>query len=126
MKDLRKCICCGKEYEYCPKCGKYDKYPRWMINFHDANCNEIFKTAIEYVAHNITDDQARARLDKCDLSNKTAFQPAVQVMINELYPPVDMPKPETATDAVEDTKDARPLVHKKIKIKGGAERTVKE
>lgn len=115
--DLRTCICCGKEYEYCPRCGKYDQYPHWMTNFHDANCREIFQTAIEYMSHNITDDQARTRLDKCDLSNKVTFDSTVQRMIDTLYPPkVEiMPKPEVT----ESEETEQPLVRKKIKIKGG-------
>lgn len=114
---LRTCICCGKEYEYCPRCGKYDQYPRWMTNFHDANCREIFQTTIEYMSHNITDDQARTRLDKCDLSNKVTFDSTVQRMIDTLYPPkVEiMPKPEVT----ESEETEQPLVRKKIKIKGG-------
>ena len=120
--DLRTCICCGKKYEYCPRCGKYDQYPRWMTNFHDANCREIFHTTIEYVAHNITDDQARKRLDKCDLSNKESFDPAVREMITKLYPPkVEIvPEPEVAEETVESEETEQPLVvRKKIKIRGG-------
>ena len=76
------------------------------------------------MSHNITDDQARTRLDKCDLSNKVTFDPTVQRMIDTLYPPkVEiMPKPEVT----ESEETEQPLVRKKIKIKGGAERTVKE
>ena len=115
--DLRACICCGKEYEYCPRCGKYDQYPRWMTNFHDANCREIFQTTIEYMSHNITDDQARARLDKCDLSNKSTFDHSVQVMLDKLYPPKLTIMPEPEVPELEETE--QPLVRKKIKIKGG-------
>ena len=115
--DLRACICCGKEYEYCPRCGKYDQYPRWMTNFHDANCREIFQTTIEYMSHNITDDQARARLDKCDLSNKSTFDHSVQVMLDKLYPPKLTIMPEPEVSELEETE--QPLVRKKIKIKGG-------
>ncbi len=119
---LRACICCGKEYEYCPRCGKYDQYPRWMVNFHDSNCREIFQTTIEYMSHNITDDQTRARLDKCDLSNKASFQDVVREMIDKLYPPkVEiMPEPEVAVEeTVELEETEQPLVRKKIKIRGG-------
>lgn len=91
-----------------------------MTNFHNANCREIFQTTIEYMSHNITDDQARTRLDKCDLSNKATFDPTVQGMIDTLYPPkVEiMPKPEVA----EPKEVEQPLVRKKIKIKGGQSR----
>jgi len=118
--NLRICICCGKEYEYCPRCGKYDQYPRWMTNFHDANCREIFQTTIEYVAHNITDDQARTRLAKCNLSDKENFDPAVRDMIDRLYPVTVIPEPEVATEEVAESEEiVQPLVRKKIKIKGG-------
>ena len=52
------------------------------------------------------------------------FDPTVQRMIDTLYPPkVEiMPKPEVT----ESEETEQPLVRKKIKIKGGAERTVKE
>ena len=120
MSNLRACICCHKEYEYCPNCGKYQNLPSWMAIFHDANCRLIFRTATDYEAHNITDDQAREILDTCDLSRRELFIDSIQKMLDKLYPPkVEiMPKPEVA----EPKETEQPLVRKKIKIKGGQSR----
>lgn len=120
--NLRTCICCGKEYEYCPICSKYDKYPSWMTNFHDANCREIFKTAIEYVSNNISDEQARARLDKCNLDNKENFEVSVQEMIEKLYPLKTEIIPETETTEKITKETKQPVTRKKNKSRGGQSR----
>lgn len=86
-----------------------------MAIFHNANCRQIFRTATEYEAHNITDDQAREILDTCDLSRRELFIDSIQKMLDKLYPPKVEIMPES-----EETE--QPLVRKKIKIKGGQSR----
>lgn len=122
--NLRTCICCGKEYEYCPVCSKYDKYPSWMANFHNKNCREIFKTAIEYVSNNISDEEARARLDKCNLDEKENFETSVLEMIEKLYPSEIeiMPEPEIATDESTEVEENIKPITRKSKNRGGKSR----
>lgn len=84
-ENNRKCICCGKEYKYCGNCSAYDNLPKWMSIYHDANCREIFIVTSDYLAGDISKEEAIDRLDKCDLSNKASFHEKIKATIDELY-----------------------------------------
>lgn len=83
----RTCIVCGKKYQYCPRCEQYSMLPKWMSIYHDANCREIFRTATEYNAGHLSDDEARERFSKCDLSDKEHFAESIVQIISRLFPP---------------------------------------
>ena len=81
----RKCIVCGKEYEYCNRCSSHASMPTWMSLYHDDNCRSIMNIATEYMAGNITKTDAKSQLDNCDLTNKKNFKESVVKAINEIY-----------------------------------------
>ena len=80
----RKCIVCGKEYEYCNRCSSHASMPTWMALYHDDNCRNIMNIATEYMAGNITKADAKSQLDKCDLTNKKNFKESVAKAVNEI------------------------------------------
>ena len=104
-KNNRKCICCQKEYSFCPNCSDYDNLPRWMTIFHDENCKEIFNTVTSYYDKSITKDKAKERLDKCDLSNKYTFKESIKSAIGEIYAKtlVEVVEKEVEKETVKET-----------------------
>ena len=76
-KNNRKCIVCGKLYTYCPHCGADATKPAWYAEFHDENCREIFHIVSEYLANEITKEEAQKRVQKCDLSHKKTFKASI-------------------------------------------------
>lgn len=80
----RKCIVCGKEYEYCNRCNSHANMPAWMSLYHDNNCRNIMNIATEYMAGNLTKADAKSQLDNCDLSNKKNFKESVAKAVNEI------------------------------------------
>ena len=80
----RKCIVCGKEYEYCNGCKSHAAFPVWMALYHDDNCRSIMNVATEYMAGNLTKADAKAKLNKCDLTNKKNFKESVLKAVNEI------------------------------------------
>ena len=80
----RKCIVCGKEYEYCNRCSSHANMPTWMALYHDDNCRSIMNIATEYIAGNITKADAKSQLDNCDLTNKKNFKESVVKAIDEI------------------------------------------
>ena len=84
-KKKRKCIVCGKEYEYCNSCKTHIKLPTWMSLYHNDNCRNIMNIATEYMAGNITQESAKSKLDACDLREKARFKESVLNAINEIY-----------------------------------------
>ena len=50
----RKCILCGKEYEYCPSCPKDAKKETWYAIYDSENCKDISKALTDYNLKKIT------------------------------------------------------------------------
>ena len=110
-KMNRKCIMCGAEYSYCPKCGKDVDKPTWMNLFNDENCNEIYTIVTQFRDGYIDKDVAVERLSKCDIGvvNNESFKK----LINEINKPNKIKKvqpkiEETVvepTEIVEEVKD---------------------
>lgn len=84
-KNNRQCICCEKEYVYCPNCSDFAHMPSWMTIYHDNNCKEICDAIKSYGFNYITKEQAKDLLDKCDLTNKKMFKQSIQNKIDEIY-----------------------------------------
>ena len=81
----RKCIVCGKEYEYCNRCSSHATMPTWMALYHDDNCRSIMNIATEYMAGNLAKADAKAQLNNCDLSNKANFKESVAKAVDEIF-----------------------------------------
>ena len=66
-KNNRKCIICGKEYSYCPVCGKDVKKPSWYTIFCSDNCNSIYEAVTTFRDGGCTVEAARDLLNGLDL-----------------------------------------------------------
>lgn len=84
-RKLRKCIVCGKEYEYCNSCKGHASHPSWKAIYHDENCRSVMNITTEYAAGNITKSEAKRKLDACDLTNKKTFKDSVLKVVNDIY-----------------------------------------
>ncbi len=68
VKDNKTCILCGKKYSYCNRCEEFDHLPRWMEIYCSENCKKIFNALSSYNMGHITKEEAKTRLEECDLS----------------------------------------------------------
>ncbi len=84
QKNNKKCITCGKEYRYCPTCKGIDYSEAWKNIYCSRNCQEIFNIATGFANHKLTADEAKARLDKCDLSYKAKMKPNLIARMDEI------------------------------------------
>lgn len=84
IKNNKTCICCSTRYTYCSGCHEFNHLPTWMAIFHDENCRTIYNATSMW--GKVPSDEIKAVLDKCDLSNKDSFHPAILKVINEIYP----------------------------------------
>ena len=64
----RKCILCGKEYNYCKSCKKDFKLEPWHTLYDTENCKDISKALTDYNFKRITKYEACEILSKCDLT----------------------------------------------------------
>ena len=93
-RNNKKCIVCGTAYTFCNNCGDYSHLPRWKAIYHEENCKNIFEVASDYLAGDITKDEALEKFDACDLANKNNFHSAIICAINDVYDIVDMNEDE--------------------------------
>lgn len=82
-RSTRKCIVCGKEYEFCGGCKRKNK-PSWMNIYHDENCKNIW--------HAITTHYdkegavfAADMLSNLDLSDMDNFRKDVREKIEKIF-----------------------------------------
>lgn len=81
----RECYLCGQDYNYCPTCSQDKLKPTWMAEFHEENCKNIFDICTRYNMQLVNKDEAKAALEKCDLSNKANFKPYVQRDLENIF-----------------------------------------
>ena len=98
-KNNRECICCGKAYKYCNTCADQILEPTWKAIYCSENCKKVFMTTTNYLADDITEDQARNSFEQCDLSGKENFKKRIIEVIDEVL------KTNTSTDIEESSEE---------------------
>ena len=98
-KNNRKCVCCGKEYYFCPSCSSSAKEPSWKTIYCSNNCRKVFMTVTDFNYKEITKEQAVENLKKCDLNYpfKASIKLAVNALVNQ-----DQKKEEKTKEKVGD------------------------
>jgi len=82
-RSTRKCIVCGKEYEFCGGCKRKNK-PSWMNLYHDENCKNIWHAITTFY----DEDGAVAAaemLSDLDLSDMDNFSEDVKNKIEMIF-----------------------------------------
>ena len=73
-KELRTCVLCGKTYSFCPVCNPEDRLkPTWHFAYCSENCKDIYNITSSFEDGRMTDIEAKAKLEKLDLSRKEYF-----------------------------------------------------
>lgn len=83
MRSTRKCIVCGKEYEFCGGCKRKLK-PSWMNLYHDENCREIWHSITTFYDKDGA-VAAAERLSNLDLSAMDNFSEGVREKIEKIF-----------------------------------------
>lgn len=80
----RTCFVCGKKHSYCPSCYDDRHLETWHIMFDNENCKNIFNIINQCFYKNITTEEAKSQLEKCDLSTKDGFVDDIKNEIDKL------------------------------------------
>lgn len=86
MSNRRICHTCGKEYEYCPRCGKYASYPKWMFNWDTEECKDIFKALTDFNIGKIKKKDLKAILDKYKVDDFSKYSESIRDELTKLFP----------------------------------------
>lgn len=81
-KFNRICIVCGKNYEYCSHCGKFNPREKWRYLYCSENCREIWKVCNGVENEGLSIAEAKQRLSKCDV-------PSNDVINKDLVPIIE-------------------------------------
>lgn len=73
MGKERICSVCKRTYKYCPSCKEDAKKPTWLFAFCSKNCRNIYNITSDFENKQLTDIEAKAKLEKLDLSRKEYF-----------------------------------------------------
>ena len=80
--DLRTCCVCHKEYPFCPVCNPEDRLkPTWHFAYCSENCKDIYDVTSSFENGRLSDVDAKAKLEKLDLSEKDSFGESYQKSI---------------------------------------------
>lgn len=105
----RTCLLCQTKYDYCPHCPQDLYKPKWMMLFHDDNCQKIFDTLQRNEQHLDTDEESIAKLKSCDLSVLKNATEAINNQVNAIL------SKEKKTQNTENKKEAdKPSAKKNV------------
>lgn len=82
-KIYRKCICCGKEYEYCNHCGKGTE--PWKNLYDSKECQEVMNIVSAYNIGRADANQVKAVLDKYNVTDYNKYKDSINAVLNSLF-----------------------------------------
>ena len=102
MSVLRKCVTCGKEYEFCMG-SSYDVNKAWKNTFDSVDCRDIFNICSDYSGEIISAAEAKDKLNKLTIpSNLTnSVRKFVDKINAEATKSVPKPAPKVEVKPVE-------------------------
>lgn len=102
MANKRKCLCCGRTYEWC-SCDKYRDYPTWYNTFDNQNCHDIWHVLSDFESGILSKDEALERMKPLNpsvITNANALESYKKLTAEA---PATMVEAETPTPAEEKT-----------------------
>lgn len=90
MSVKRKCVCCDKEYDYCPNCAQKDQ-PAWMVTFCCEGCKDLFNIVSAYNAKRIGKAAVQSYVAEHDVNN-TKFTGPVKKVLDEVGVKIELKK----------------------------------
>lgn len=72
------CSVCGKKYHVCQSCQNTGSFVPWRTIADSPSCYKIFQILSSHTNRQIDDTQARALLQRCNLSGLDTFLPEIK------------------------------------------------
>lgn len=89
MAKKRICACCGKEYEYCPTCGK-DRAKPWLAVTDTLECKEVLNIISAYNMGLVKKYDVKKVLNKYNVTDFSKYKKSISDRLNELFPKVEV------------------------------------
>lgn len=118
-RRTRECYLCSSKYEFCPTCSQDKNKPAWMAEFHSESCKSIFDICTRFNMKLLTKEEAKAALEKCDLSNKESFKDYVQRDLVNIFAEDEEPKKRSKkpeTKIIDKLVDIKPIIEESHEV----------
>ena len=112
MSVIRKCVCCDKEYEFCPSCKKKDQ-PAWMVSFCSEPCKGLFNIVSAYNAKRVGKGTVQAYIAEHKITDLTKYTEPVKRVLEEVKATPNPVKVEAPKVEVKEEQKVMPVVELK-------------
>ncbi len=85
MRGDRKCVVCGKKYNFCPICGKNDPYETWKYIYCSEDCRQLFNTVSDWKAQKLNATTAKIKLDSINIPPLKNLHSSIRKNIDDIY-----------------------------------------
>lgn len=102
MAYERKCTVCGKIYEYCPRCSKYNHMEKWHIEYCSEQCRTTSSIINRYAFKHITKDEAMQLLKENNITRNSTLLSNKKEYVNEIFKQAKKPGRKKKTIVNED------------------------
>lgn len=93
MIKTRKCISCGKKYDFCPDCNNADRLaPSWKAEFCCEDCKTLWQTCTKFNMNKLTKAEAKAIISALKLKPADQYAACLQRDLKNIMP--EEPKPK--------------------------------
>lgn len=85
MRGDRKCMVCGKKYNFCTICGKGNPYDTWKYIYCSEDCRKLFNIASDWTANKINATAAKIKLDEINIPPLENLHSSLRKNIDDIY-----------------------------------------
>ena len=82
MATKRICICCKKEYEYCPSCG--NKSQPWKFNYDTEECRDLFNVLSGYNMGLMGLEKVKEVVKQYNITDLNKYKEPIRNMLNKI------------------------------------------
>lgn len=86
MAVTRNCVCCGRQYDFCPNCSKTSE-PAWKVSFCSETCKELFNIVSAYNMNRIDKAAVNAFIAGHGITKITKYTEPIQKVLMEISSP---------------------------------------
>lgn len=83
--NIRVCICCGKKFYYCNRCGKGDKNTGISTAYDTYECKELVNALSGYSMNMWGKEKIQDILNVYNITDYTKYKQSIQDKLNELF-----------------------------------------
>lgn len=117
----RKCLSCGKSYDFCPDCRGADRLaPAWKAEFCCSECKDLWSTATKFNMNKLTKAEAKAIISALALKPADQYVACIQRDLKNIMSeePKAEPKPKRGKRAAVTIIDEaiKPEIKEEIKL----------